>query len=459
MAIRSRSAKPSEWASKANHSHIINDPYIKNFVGQCDFPKESEEINDEDKRLIENLDKDNIKNPIKYLLGVDGGYTVVDVKKSFPSSQIAFLQIGALFFELEDLENLSEKDFIFPEDMNKLQDLSRFKLAIPIKNVKSKDEVTLVNSIRKAIYEFFMETRDNSSFMETLYWFIFEEYKGVAINSYVLASNPNLAAETGSVELIKEKMNADYSFDINGGKIYLTDIFRLHEAIDEEQGAMGILGYLIRLIEQFILVHYIKYIYKSQPKLLNNFLFIADGPLGFFGQTANMHKPMREMCNFILEKENLFLVGIEKSGAFVDHAYEICNPPKGNKILKEGAYMLLNNNYIYKYIIPGDPNGMPYGSTSYYSGKVIFHSDDDQIYVVTIPVRNKNVIKNPNRKEYNNIEKILINIQKLRCDMYDDSIVPIALANKLVSLANHPSKIILEKFATSVINDKRSGHH
>ena len=45
----------------------------------------------------------------------------------------------------------------------------------------------------------------------------------------------------------------------------------------------------------------------------------------------------------------------------------------------------------------------------------------------------------------------MLNIQKLRCDMYDDAIVPIALANKLVSLANHPSKILLEKFASKGI--------
>lgn len=31
--------------------------------------------------------------------------------------------------------------------------------------------------------------------------------------------------------------------------------------------------------------------------------------------------------------------------------------------------------------------------------------------------------------------------------MYDNSLFPVALVNKLVSLANHPSSVILEKFA------------
>jgi len=116
-------------------------------------------------------------------------------------------------------------------------------------------------------------------------------------------------------------------------------------------------------------------------------------------------------------------------------------------VLSNGGYILLSNNYIYKYIVPGDPNRMHYGSTSYYSGKVIFHSEDGQILVLTIPTPHKDSIKAPKKNDYANLEEILVNIQKLKCDMYDDAIVPVALANKLVSLANHPSKVLLEKFA------------
>ena len=47
----------------------------------------------------------------------------------------------------------------------------------------------------------------------------------------------------------------------------------------------------------------------------------------------------------------------------------------------------------------------------------------------------------------------MVNIQKLKCDMYDDAIVPIALANKLVSLANHPSQGLMEKFAKEAIDN------
>jgi hypothetical protein len=452
MGTTSRSHKPSEWAAKINHTHIINDPFIQKFINGCHFPSEASDITEEDKSIFQTLD-DSVVNPIRHFLAVDGGYTTVEVKKSFPSAQIAFFQFGALLFNKEDLDELAEKPFIFPEDMQKLHSLYRFKLAIPIKNVISGEQKSLTNSIRKKIYDFFMEQRESSSFMETLSWFIFHQYKSAPLESYLLSNNPNLKVGSGNVELKRNQMTSDYTFYTDEGTIYLTDVFRLHEAIDDEHGAGGILGYLTRLIEQLILVHYIRILFKHQSALLDRFLFITDGPLSFSGQTANMHKPMRELCNYLQINKNLYLVGLEKSGAFVEHAQEICRARKGVTVLGKKKYILLSNRYIYRYIIPGDPDGEPYAISSYYGGKVIFHSSDDQVIVLTVPVPNAQVIKNPQTKHYLNLQEIMINIQKLKCDMYDDSIVPIALANKLVSLANHPSKILLEKFALNSIRE------
>src|SRR5690554_387645 len=385
MGTTSRSHKPNEWAAKINHTHIINDPFIKDFISKCALPKESSDIKEGDVNSIEVLDED-IENPIRHILAVDGGYTTVVVKKNFPSAQFAFFQFGAVLFNIQDLDGLSERPYIFPEDMQKLHNLQRFKLAIPIKNIVSRSESSLRNSIRKTIYDFFMKERDRSTFMETLKWFIFEEYLDNPVDSYSLASNPNLDVGTGEFTLDRKSINPDYTFDSPAGTVYLTDVFRLHEVVDEEHGAGGMLGYLTRLIEQMILVHFMRFIFKYQKRLLNEFLFIADGPLSFSGQTANMNAPMRNLCNHLLQTNNLFIVGLEKSGPFVEHAQEISSPSTGYPLLPRGKCILPSNNYIYKYIIPGDPSRMHYGSTSYYSGKVIFHSKNGQILVLTVPV-------------------------------------------------------------------------
>ena len=225
----------------------------------------------------------------------------------------------------------------------------------------------------------------------------------------------------------------------------MTDIFRLHEVIDEETGATGILGYLVNVIEHLIIIHLIRLLYNTQPEMLKKVLFIKDGSTGFFGQTAQLHVAMQDLVSWLFDKHNILLTGLEKSGAFVDHAQEIQNK------LESGKALILSDNYIYRYILPGtgDPN-RPYASTSNYGHKVIFKTRNGQMYVVAVPV--KELKKNPTINDLPNLQIILDNVEKLHCDMYDSALFPVALVNKLVSLSAHPSQGILKKFATQNIN-------
>lgn len=443
MSYVNKGSKPFEFASKSAHSYLINDSEVSTFLNKCDLPKSSDQVSIQEKFLF---DMEEISsNPIKNIIAIDGGSTTVPVKKSFPSSTVSFFQFGALSFKLEDLESLEKSPFIAPEDIAKLKELERIKLVLPTKNL-SISGLTLTKSVRKTIYDFFIKKRgENYSYMSTLMWFLYHEYDQ-EVSSYQLASCP--VCSESRVEINKSKIENDYTTNCPNckGKIFLTDVFRFHEVIDDNLGAGGIIGYLTNLIEQIILIHTIKIIHSIQPSLFKSVLFIKDGPLAFFGQTANLHKPMRNLCNFLFKKYNLFLAGLEKSGAFVEHADEI------RQKLKNGQYLLLDNKHIYKYIIPGDPDSEePYARTSYYGSKIIFKSKSDEMYVITLPVEKAEVVLKPEKTDYKNIDIILNNINKLKCDMYENSLLPIALANKLVSLSNHPSSVLLEKFASSQI--------
>ena len=80
---------------------------------------------------------------------------------------------------------------------------------------------------------------------------------------------------------------------------------------------------------------------------------------------------------------------------------------------------------------------------------MIFKSRHAGVYVVTVPTTE--TLANPKAVDLPNLMAILTNIEKLRCDMYDDALIPIALVNKLVSLANHPSSKILQRFAVESV--------
>lgn len=436
------SNKPFERASKTAHTNIINDAEVQSFLSKCKVPPYQDDVDDADIEI--HMLEGVVHNPIKNIIAIDGGYTNVFVKEEFPSSTIAFFQFGALFFKHQDLIDLKIKPFIDPDDFSKLQNIQRIKLVVPTKGITLDGEADLISSVRKSIYDFFCTQPERNGFIDALKWLIFEEYNSSSQNViWHLATCPSC---NEGVDIRAKDLSSTYTITCPhcSGKIYLTDIFRLHEAIDNELGAGGILGYLSTTVEQIIAVFLIKQMLSIKPSLLSETLFIKDGPLAFFGQTANIHKPMRKLITYLNRYHTIYIVGLEKGGSFVEHAEQVSKKMIPKQIL------LLGNRYIYKYIIPGQArNNEPYASSSYYGHKLIFKSEHSNVYVATIP--NTQALAEPQMENYINIHVILSNITALKCDLYYNSLVPIVLANKLVSLADHPSADLLKSFAQNKI--------
>jgi len=426
-----------EQASKSSHHNVINDGEVQRFLSKCALPRSAADVALNQHVLLDY--EPVLANPVGHIVAVDSGFQEVPVQKNFPSSTLCFFQFGALMFSVADLEGLKQSPFIDPEDMAKLKRIERLKLTLPIRNIALKDQPTLTASVRATLYDFFARVRDKTSMLETLRWFLFEEYL-LAEDEYNLASCPE--CETSNITVHRDEVTKEGRFLCAKCKasLYLTDVFRLHETIDDTVGAGGILGYVTTLLEQFVMVHFLRLILEQRPALLNEVFFIRDGPLAFFGQTANMYKKMRALVRYLFDQHNLYMAGLEKSGAFVEHAAEV------STAMKDGQVLILDNDYIYKYIIPGkaDPAN-PYGRTTYYGAKLIFKTRHAGVHVVTVPTTEP--LANPKALDLRNLAVILTNIEKLRCDMYDDALIPVALVNKLVSLANHPSSKILQRFA------------
>jgi hypothetical protein len=449
MSYSSDGPKPFEGASKASHHHIVNDEKVKILLEQLYVPpRDSLEL------ALRSISQpfQVVQSKIRDIVAIDGGYTEVPIRSSYPSATIHFFQFGALHFKFEHLKKLKESRHPDPEDVSRIKNIERLKLALPTKGVRHKDIDTLRDTVRKAIYDFFYNEKleEEHSLINTISWFIFHKYKGTARLpeecTWKLSSNPY--GVDGDITFDDSTISKEYTVlcPITNKIIYLTDVFRLHEIITEETGAAGICGYLAGVIEHIIAIHILRHLISKNAQKLNEVLLLMDRPTGFFGQTARMHVLMLDFVIWIQNKHNLYLAGIEKSGAFVEHAKQI------QSLMTEGSFLLLNDEYIYKYIIPGEENPTtPYAYTANYGHKVIFKTRAGQMYVVSIPAHA--LKKNPTKPDLKNIDEILTHIEELKCDMYENSLLPIALANKLVSLSAHPSTQILTQFAKATIEE------
>jgi hypothetical protein len=439
--------KPIERASKIAHGEIINNPAVQAYLEGCSIPIPAAPAA---LAKLFTAVPPTADQPITTVIAIDGGYTETPVRREFPSASITFFTLGPLLFKLRDLEELDQQPFIAPEDLAKLKHIQRYSLVLPTKNV-ARSGRSLQLTIRETLQEFFTaKHHGDPPIMEALRWLLFRGWVSGGEKSWVLPSCPNPNCDRASVELTPTSPDRD-TCTTCGGPIFMVDALRLHERVDEEQGAGGILGYVMTSLEQLLLVHLIKTLWGLKPAALREVLFIKDGPLAFFGQTAPLSKPMRELAAFLGSQPApdgqpgetvslLNVVGLEKSGAFVEHAQQI------EDSLPADHALILSTEYIYKYVVPGDPSSTdPYGKNTYWGGKLIYKAADGNVYVATVPTLGFN--PSPGFQHFPNLSEILAVVSKLRCSMYDNALIPIALANKLVSLSDFPSNRILETFA------------
>lgn len=447
MAYSSKGRKPIERASKIAHVEIIKNGDVQAYIDQCILPSAPNPVSFGS--LLTDLSEVDL-NEVSVVIAIDGGYTETFVREEYPSASIAFFTFGPLLFNLADLRALDTKRFIAPEDLQKLKQIERYTLVLPTKGIRHKDQPTLAATIRRAVFDFFDKASGSEAdqLMESLKWFLFRRWMSKPDDSMrvELESCP-FACGHGPIGFSYFEPASKICLGC-GQLVYLTDSFRLHERIDEELGASGISAYVMTMLEQLVLVHLIHNILAMKPSLMRNILFIKDGPLAFFGLVAPLYRPMRDLVEHLLSQPasssdpTLRVVGLEKSGAFVEHAGAIQNH------LRPGSFFVAGDEYIRKYVVPGGDAGTVYGQNTYYGQKVFFRAAGGEMHVATIPA--KNYMAEPKASDIPHLNEILRLVSELHCSMYDNALIPVALANKLVSLSDFPSQRILTAFAREI---------
>lgn len=435
-----------ERESRTSHSYIIRDEEVQAYLNNCTIPASARnvELNAAHKYTVNYPEG----NSIEFIIAVDGESTTLPVNAGFPSSLLTFYQFGTLVIDINDLKVTEKKPFVSPEDNKKLKEIKREKLVLPTKNISLQNGVDFRTVVRTAIQDFFRKEHAwNNPMLETLYWFLFETYNPAATKSvHVLSQCPHCGTE--AIGLERDKMRRpEYSWECTyqlcRKEIFLTDVFKLFEQVDNETGAETIVGPLRNIVESFLVIHTIKQLIELEEGLVSKFLFVKDGPLSFNGITARMHQPMLNLLGYLNKTRNrINFVGVESGGAFVEHAKQI----QGK--IKAGEAFLLNNDHIYRYILVGDSKTQRYGESTYYGGKIFYKSLDERMYVVTLPVDNPITYYSvPELKDLRNVQEILFSVARLRCDIYENALIPIAVLNKMISLSTHAGTKILEKFA------------
>lgn len=164
----------------------------------------------------------------------------------------------------------------------------------------------------------------------------------------------------------------------------MADVLRVYEEFSDEGENLGPLNRAMNIAERLLLIAYIDGFYREDPSRLGQGLFITDGPLALYGPMAPMKSKFlsywEQLCHDLDRRDIAapLLVGIEKTGRFVDHARAIQDH------IKPGHVMVLDTPYINQYIVNQKSEHF-YGQDEFYGRRFFYRTTTGEVLVVTVP--------------------------------------------------------------------------
>ncbi len=454
----------NELASKASHSDIIKNPEIQQFLSQCEYltPPSPEECEKLAARFLEAPSTEGIGLPA-FVIAVDGSPYEASLDEQLPSTKVGYIKLGAILIDLEDFAGLKEGKFVDPFRVAQLQDNnSAFTFFVPSSNIRWGGKQAVRESFRAVMDQQFygVPTRfkdddPNTSLRSTLFYLAsMRSGKLGTGDSHKLKIHKCPSCGNGEedgilVEDVPDQQHCPYC----GADIYPTDCLRIWEEVNEFQSNQVAISRLMLALEHLIPLHYMRYFYKTTPLLLSGMAFFIDGPLAVFGsphwiQDAAL-KFLHEVNRKLTSKGQnpLTVIGLQKTGQIVDHVNLIDRHIPNNRI------MAIDDDYRYQFILTGrDPSPHGFGVGTYYGQDFIYKTPSGRTFVMGLPYPfgpenspGKNFSREKVKLEYYpQLPQALRLITYLESDLYQNAVVPIALAHRFTAISFRPGGRVLD---------------
>ncbi|HEU5326546.1 MAG TPA: hypothetical protein VFU78_00555, partial [Thermomicrobiales bacterium] len=153
----------------------------------------------------------------------------------------------------------------------------------------------------------------------------------------------------------------------------------------------------------------------------------------------------------------LLLIGLQKTGQVVDHLSLIERFVPSNRIFA------IDDDYRYRYILAGrDPAGNGFGYETYYGQDFIYKTPSGRTFVLGLPYpfaskdgSNVDFISAKTEMgRYQRLADALALINNFESDLYENAVVPIALAHRYTAISLVPGGKVLDLLTRKAMEAK-----
>ena len=435
---------PAERASRLGHVPVVNSQAVHEAFSRWEVAQATPA--DENRvtalcRPIEELDHAGIADAVRFAVTVDGSDTEIEATREHPTIKVGYVRVAASFIDFEKLHAAGVGEFVNPHLLRESHQHAAFDRALPGSGLVIPG-FTGVDTWRQELDRFLQETKFDSASEQTL-----------ADMLLVLHGSPNAPSATAPLRRCPSCGAKDAQ--LPGGqidvpktgttcpecqtKVYLGDVLRTEEEYMPEGSNRSSLTRMMLVAERLTSLGYMQLLFENAHsyEVLERTLFITDGPLALHGTVAPLKRRFQhylgefaKQCAANKRPVAPLVVGVEKSGTFVEHAQLIAH------LIEPGQVMFLPTEYINR--VTGRPIKNAYGSDEFYGRRFFYRTRTGGILVFTVPPAPGITPYGDPAGElwssYPTLRPICEVLDQVKTRLYENAVIPVALAHSAAAL-------------------------
>jgi len=448
-----------EFAQFRSLRELVNDPQIKELLKGCKaLPSLDEKESGGDLDGLIRVSTAGLppeRTPMEVIVAIDGSHVEVPVTNGYPQAEASYLTSSAVLIDLQKTREINQQRPVHPQAFQKLEQKGTAALALSGANVVRKDCVDSKHSFRDSLFE------------------ILSSEEGALKNISLLNVFERLMNGSGRETGIKcpysdsHGCERKYAFE-NGKNVcscdlrlpwYSTDWLRVHEGFGPTKNGAAF-GEVMQVIERLTLMQVLYYLEDTnQLSTLSRIGFVLDGPLAVFGHPAELKDQLEREIMRINHKvreitdEDMVIVGIEKSGAFVEHFNDLdIRPGKKEPRFAPRTALLITDAYIKERVIPSTSN-KTYGKDTYFGRKFFYKTKRGHMVVASVPFlkEGEKDIRHARLEQFPRLASACRMLDEVSCSRYPNAIMPLVSAHAEAAIPLNLGVKILEKIARETI--------
>jgi len=449
-----------EHGSKSGHMDLVKNPDVESFLANCNYMLEPSEADGQRiaKEFIPIPLSDKL--PLKVVASDASPYSA-PLTDRFPSTQIGYVKISLVLIDLKEFDALTEPGsrYVDPFKAAKIhRNAEGIAFTLPGSNIRYKDAKSVKDGFRRAVYDQYRDERTN--FKSNDKYTLADTLLHICDNKIDIKKCPSC----GIAPLIPFSFESIDSVQICPAcneKVFITDDLRLHEQLSDFGDNTSAMTRFMNVTEHLLVASYVRLLLDINPVGLSSLGFMIDGPLAIFGQPAKIHAQLMAFYHRMASELNCrgvippVIIGLQKDGQVMEHARAI------NRFLTPNSFRPVDDEYRAEFIKGNEMLNANFGHETYYGQDFIYKTESGRIFTVGIPYPfpNKNNPVEFSKKKVDpenygeTIARAFSLIRYFEFDLYENAVVPIALAHRHASISLVPGGKVLDLVSRAALEN------